>query len=116
MQEEVEGAHWPCVLGVRALAEGGEPRAELLTGGMFFLAGDNVFGQIVAMGRMHSNGKGLSRSAAPYVRSAPSWLKITSAEVGEDSWHWDETQCMGWCSNVHDGLIGRRQCPQLGRG
>lgn len=33
------------------------------------------------MGRMHSNGKGLSRSVAPYRRSSPAWLKITSAEV-----------------------------------
>jgi hypothetical protein len=30
---------------------------------------------------MHSNGKGLSRSALPYKRSAPSWLKITAQEV-----------------------------------
>lgn len=35
------------------------------------------------MGRMHSKGKGLSRSAAPYKRSPPSWLKITSSEVAE---------------------------------
>lgn len=33
------------------------------------------------MGRMHSNGKGVSRSALPYVKSAPSWLKVSSAEV-----------------------------------
>ena len=33
------------------------------------------------MGRMHSNGKGLSRSALPYKRSSPSWLKITAQEV-----------------------------------
>ena len=33
------------------------------------------------MGRMYGPGKGLSRSALPYKRSAPSWLKITSAEV-----------------------------------
>ena len=30
---------------------------------------------------MYGPGKGLSRSALPYKRSAPSWLKITSAEV-----------------------------------
>merc|ERR1711967_203840 len=35
----------------------------------------------VNMGRMYGPGKGLSRSALPYKRSAPSWLKITSAEV-----------------------------------
>ena len=34
------------------------------------------------MGRMHSKGKGLSRSALPYKRSAPSWQKMTAAEVG----------------------------------
>lgn len=33
------------------------------------------------MGRMHSNGKGKSRSALPYKRSAPSWLKVSSTEV-----------------------------------
>eukprot|EP01027_Heterolobosea_sp_BB2_P022149 GEZU01032589.1.p1 GENE.GEZU01032589.1~~GEZU01032589.1.p1 ORF type:complete len:152 (-),score=54.89 GEZU01032589.1:181-636(-) len=33
------------------------------------------------MGRMHSNGKGISRSAIPYRRTAPSWLKTSSAEV-----------------------------------
>lgn len=33
------------------------------------------------MGRMHSNGKGKSRSALPYKRSPPSWLKITTGEV-----------------------------------
>eukprot|EP00730_Choanoeca_flexa_P014045 TRINITY_DN5993_c1_g1_i2.p2 TRINITY_DN5993_c1_g1~~TRINITY_DN5993_c1_g1_i2.p2 ORF type:complete len:154 (+),score=45.74 TRINITY_DN5993_c1_g1_i2:27-488(+) len=27
------------------------------------------------MGRMHAPGKGISRSAAPYVRTAPGWLK-----------------------------------------
>jgi len=35
------------------------------------------------MGRMHSNGKGLSGSALPYKRSAPSWLKVTPSEVTE---------------------------------
>lgn len=33
------------------------------------------------MGRMYGKGKGLSRSALPYKRSAPSWLKITPTEV-----------------------------------
>jgi hypothetical protein len=33
------------------------------------------------MGRMHSNGKGVSRSALPYKRTSPSWLKITASEV-----------------------------------
>ena len=33
------------------------------------------------MGRMHSKGKGMSGSALPYKRSAPSWLKITTPEV-----------------------------------
>mmetsp|Transcript_29117 Transcript_29117/g.40214 ORF Transcript_29117/g.40214 Transcript_29117/m.40214 type:complete len:152 (+) Transcript_29117:68-523(+) len=35
------------------------------------------------MGRMHSKGKGMSSSALPYKRSAPSWLKITTGEVEE---------------------------------
>merc|ERR1719183_764465 len=35
------------------------------------------------MGRMHSNGKGMSSSALPYKRSAPSWLKITADDVEE---------------------------------
>ncbi|GAB4820583.1 hypothetical protein N2152v2_007629 [Parachlorella kessleri] len=35
------------------------------------------------MGRMHSKGKGKSRSALPYKRSPPSWLKISSQEVNE---------------------------------
>eukprot|EP00055_Hartaetosiga_balthica_P018420 m.134219 g.134219 ORF g.134219 m.134219 type:complete len:154 (-) comp9530_c0_seq1:143-604(-) len=35
------------------------------------------------MGRMHAPGKGISRSAQPYVRNAPSWLKslYTADEV-----------------------------------
>ena len=33
------------------------------------------------MGRMHSKGKGISRSAKPYRRSAPSWLKTTAPAV-----------------------------------
>ena len=35
------------------------------------------------MGRMHNPGKGISRSALPYRRSVPSWLKMTSADVEE---------------------------------
>mmetsp|Transcript_13220 Transcript_13220/g.19736 ORF Transcript_13220/g.19736 Transcript_13220/m.19736 type:complete len:152 (+) Transcript_13220:82-537(+) len=35
------------------------------------------------MGRMHSKGKGISKSALPYKRSAPSWLKVTPEEVKE---------------------------------
>jgi len=33
------------------------------------------------MGRMHSRGKGMSSSAMPYKRSAPSWQKMTSKDV-----------------------------------
>jgi small subunit ribosomal protein S13e len=33
------------------------------------------------MGRMHAPGKGISRSARPYKRAPPSWLKMTSADV-----------------------------------
>ncbi|CAI5464537.1 unnamed protein product [Closterium sp. Yama58-4] len=36
-----------------------------------------------AMGRMHSHGKGISRSALPYKRTPPSWLKISATEVDE---------------------------------
>ena len=35
------------------------------------------------MGRMHCPGKGISKSALPYKRSPPSWLKVTSAQVEE---------------------------------
>mmetsp|Transcript_21260 Transcript_21260/g.32409 ORF Transcript_21260/g.32409 Transcript_21260/m.32409 type:complete len:152 (-) Transcript_21260:259-714(-) len=33
------------------------------------------------MGRMHTPGKGISRSAKPYKRTPPSWLKISAADV-----------------------------------
>mmetsp|Transcript_19378 Transcript_19378/g.61647 ORF Transcript_19378/g.61647 Transcript_19378/m.61647 type:complete len:152 (+) Transcript_19378:51-506(+) len=33
------------------------------------------------MGRMHTNGKGISSSALPYKRSPPSWLKIKSEDI-----------------------------------
>jgi hypothetical protein len=33
------------------------------------------------MGRMHSNGKGISSSAIPYSRTAPAWLKTTPDAV-----------------------------------
>jgi small subunit ribosomal protein S13e len=33
------------------------------------------------MGRMHSKGKGISSSATPYSRTAPSWLKLTPDSV-----------------------------------
>ena len=32
---------------------------------------------------MHTPGKGMSGSALPFKRSSPSWLKITSAEIGD---------------------------------
>lgn len=35
------------------------------------------------MGRLHSNGKGISSSAIPYSRTAPSWLKTTPEQVVE---------------------------------
>ena len=35
------------------------------------------------MGRMHSKGKGMSKSALPYKRSPPSWVKATAQEVTE---------------------------------
>ncbi|CAM9931504.1 unnamed protein product [Ascophyllum nodosum] len=33
------------------------------------------------MGRMHSGGKGISKTSLPYKRSPPSWLKISAQEV-----------------------------------
>ncbi|CAG8656612.1 5547_t:CDS:2 [Paraglomus occultum] len=33
------------------------------------------------MGRMHAPGKGIARSALPYRRTAPSWLKTTPEDV-----------------------------------
>eukprot|EP00518_Triparma_eleuthera_P001819 CAMPEP_0182452736 /NCGR_PEP_ID=MMETSP1319-20130603/88_1 /TAXON_ID=172717 /ORGANISM="Bolidomonas pacifica, Strain RCC208" /LENGTH=151 /DNA_ID=CAMNT_0024650597 /DNA_START=36 /DNA_END=491 /DNA_ORIENTATION=+ len=36
------------------------------------------------MGRMHSRGKGNARSALPYKRSPPSWLKFTAEEVEQN--------------------------------
>jgi hypothetical protein len=35
------------------------------------------------MGRMHSNGKGISSSAIPYSRVAPAWVKATPESVVE---------------------------------
>jgi hypothetical protein len=35
------------------------------------------------MGRMHSNGKGISAPATPYSRVAPAWLKTTPEQVVE---------------------------------
>mmetsp|Transcript_2973 Transcript_2973/g.8694 ORF Transcript_2973/g.8694 Transcript_2973/m.8694 type:complete len:152 (-) Transcript_2973:220-675(-) len=35
------------------------------------------------MGRLHSKGKGISRSASPYKRTPPQWLKTPSADVEE---------------------------------
>jgi small subunit ribosomal protein S13e len=33
------------------------------------------------MGRMHTPGKGISRSALPYKRSAPAWVKATPTDI-----------------------------------
>ncbi|KAF9941783.1 ribosomal 40S subunit protein S13, partial [Modicella reniformis] len=35
------------------------------------------------MGRMHSGGKGISSSALPYRRTAPTWLKVSPEDVKE---------------------------------
>ena len=35
------------------------------------------------MGRLHAPGKGISKSARPYKRTPPSWLKISAADVEE---------------------------------
>ncbi|KAG6749387.1 hypothetical protein POTOM_046432 [Populus tomentosa] len=39
---------------------------------------------VVAMGRMHSKGKGISASALPYKRTSPSWLKISPQDVDDN--------------------------------
>ena len=36
------------------------------------------------MGRLHSNGKGISASAIPYSRSVPTWFKSTPDNVVEN--------------------------------
>ena len=33
------------------------------------------------MGRLHSNGKGISASAIPYSRTPPAWLKTTPEQI-----------------------------------
>lgn len=35
------------------------------------------------MGRLHSGGKGISKSAIPYSRTPPAWLKTTPEQVEE---------------------------------
>ena len=35
------------------------------------------------MGRMYGQGKGISGSVLPYVRSVPNWLKLTADDVQE---------------------------------
>merc|ERR1712233_278518 len=35
------------------------------------------------MGRMHAPGKGMSSSALPYVRKAPTWLRLSKDEIVE---------------------------------
>lgn len=42
---------------------------------------DNTTPQTFTMGRLHSNGKGISASAVPYSRNVPSWLKTTPEQV-----------------------------------
>ena len=39
--------------------------------------------QVADMGRLHSKGKGISRSANPYKRSPPQWLKTSPLDVEE---------------------------------
>eukprot|EP00300_Choanocystis_sp_HF-7_P030014 c38757_g1_i1.p1 GENE.c38757_g1_i1~~c38757_g1_i1.p1 ORF type:complete len:161 (-),score=31.20 c38757_g1_i1:37-519(-) len=43
--------------------------------------GDRASRQQSKMGRMHSKGKGISKSALPY--KTPSWLKISAADVSD---------------------------------
>merc|ERR1712224_986277 len=37
--------------------------------------------QHAKMGRMHSTGKGISKSTLPYKKTAPAWLKTSSSDV-----------------------------------
>lgn len=60
-----EGVEW-CV-GLWALFDSSTPRQRNLLA--------------ATMGRMHSKGKGMSKSARPYKRQPPSWLKVSSADV-----------------------------------
>lgn len=67
------------------------------------------------MGRMYGNGKGLSRSALPYKRSAPSWLKVTSNEVSLDGYssgfvlNYILFTEIYWCIFCARGMIGRAE-------
>merc|ERR1712202_23738 len=36
---------------------------------------------LLAMGRMHSKGKGISRRSLPYKRTPPSWVKQSAADT-----------------------------------
>ncbi|CAB1117912.1 unnamed protein product [Ectocarpus sp. CCAP 1310/34] len=38
---------------------------------------------VFKMGRMHSGGKGISKSSLPYRRRVPLWLKVSAQEVTE---------------------------------
>jgi len=38
------------------------------------------------MGRMHSGGKGISKSALPYRRSVPQWLKMSAEDIKEETY------------------------------
>jgi hypothetical protein len=42
---------------------------------------DNFDKPLSTMGRLHSNGKGISASAIPYSRTPPAWLKTTPEQV-----------------------------------
>merc|ERR1712216_58790 len=44
-------------------------------------AGNPLPQHSAAMGRMHSKGKGISKSALPYRRTPPSWFKQNATEV-----------------------------------
>merc|ERR1712060_299536 len=46
-------------------------------------AGNPLPQHSAAMGRMHSKGKGISKSALPYRRTPPSWFKQNPSEVIE---------------------------------
>ncbi|KAG5960741.1 hypothetical protein E4U56_004207 [Claviceps arundinis] len=56
-------------------------QAPLTNGIDFILHHDD--NRTAKMGRLHSKGKGISASALPYSRAAPSWLKTTPEQVVE---------------------------------
>jgi hypothetical protein len=65
-----------------------EPNAQNITADKFNPKSKPIFDETSSpssstakMGRLHSNGKGISASAIPYSRTPPAWLKTTPEQV-----------------------------------